>query len=86
MTIEEKAIEYSKDAGLYEVIAAKKKDYTAGYNQAIQDNEEDAVKFGEYLHKHCQKMGEKWGTLYAGDGGKLYTHAEIYKEYKLKSQ
>jgi len=43
---------------------------------------EDDVAFNEFVDEHCQKMGDRWGTLFSGDGGKLYTHSELFNKWK----
>lgn len=42
----------------------------------------ESVRFAEWKDKHCQRFGDWWGTLYAGDGGKLYTTEQLFELFK----
>ena len=39
----------------------------------------DDIEFMQFRDDNCVKMSERWMTLFAGDGGKLYTIQELYE-------
>lgn len=45
-------------------------------------SETDAIDFMTFRDKHCTSIGNMWMTLFAGDGGKLYTIPELYAYWK----
>lgn len=82
VTVEEAALKYSEGSHLEYAYIQEIPAFIAGAEWQKEQLAIDAIEFMQFRDDHCTKMGERWMTLFAGDGGKLYTIKELYELWK----
>lgn len=69
----------TKDSAMSVAANVRRTAFKAGANWKAEQVANDAIEFMQFRDDHCVMMGERLMTLFAGDGGKLYTIKELYE-------